>query len=256
MAFARDNYNKVYAPNTRETFRRQVLHQFVQGQIADYNPDNPDMATNSPKAHYAISHAALLVAQAYGTKQFKIEVQKFKGAHDSLVETYQKNRKKHLVSVTLPNGKKIKLSPGDHNQLQKQIIESFASRFIQKPVAVYIGDTKEKALFIDKDFLKANNVNVTEHGKLPDVVIFDKKHNWIFLIEAVTSHGPMNPKRVFELKNMFEKCPIGLVYVSTFLNNKEFMKHFSDISWETEAWVADTPDHMIHLNGDRFMGPR
>ena len=91
---------------------------------------------------------------------------------------------------------------------------------------------------------------------MPDVVIFDEKRNWIFLVEAVTSHGPMNPKRVFELKNMFEKCPIGLVYVSTFLNNKEFMKHFSDISWETEVWVADSPDHMIHLNGDRFMGPR
>ena len=59
MAFIRDRYRKTYAPNTRETFRRQVLHQFVQGHIADYNPDNPSLATNSPLAHYALSEAAL-----------------------------------------------------------------------------------------------------------------------------------------------------------------------------------------------------
>ena len=112
MAFVLDNYGKKYAPNTRETFRRHVLHQFVQGRIADYNPDNPDMATNSPNAHYAISDVALKVTQTYGTKQFEAEVQKFKEDHASLSETYRKDRIKRIVPVTLPNGKTIELSPG------------------------------------------------------------------------------------------------------------------------------------------------
>ena len=140
--------------------------------------------------------------------------------------------------------------------MQAQIIQSFAPQFIQKPVVIYIGDTKEKSLFIEKDFFEKNNVNVSEHGKLPDVVIYDEKRKWLFLIEAVTSHGPMNPKRLFELKEMFKKCSIGIVYVSTFLNKTDYKKYCSDISWDTEVWIAESPEHMIHLNGDRFLGPR
>ena len=28
------------------------------------------------------------------------------------------------------------------------------------------------------------------------------------------------------------------------------------INWDTEVWIAELPEHMIHLNGDQFMGPR
>ena len=55
MDYLEEHYGTNYAPNTRETFRRQVLHQFVQGGIADYNPFEPDLPTNSPKAHYAVT---------------------------------------------------------------------------------------------------------------------------------------------------------------------------------------------------------
>ncbi|MFS2517149.1 MULTISPECIES: BsuBI/PstI family type II restriction endonuclease [Parabacteroides] len=30
----------------------------------------------------------------------------------------------------------------------------------------------------------------------------------------------------------------------------------ADIAWETEVWIAENPGHMIHFNGDRFIGPR
>jgi hypothetical protein len=67
MTFVAENYSKNYAPNTREIVRRQVLHPFVQGRIADYNPDEQDLPVNSPKAHYALSDVALSVIQKYGT---------------------------------------------------------------------------------------------------------------------------------------------------------------------------------------------
>lgn len=256
MTFIKDVYGKDYAPNTRETFRRQVLHQFVQGRIADYNPDEPDLPTNSPRAHYAISEAALKVIQAFGSKRYKAELNNFKASHGSLVEIYQKNRKKQEVPVKLPNGKKVKLSPGKHNELQAAIVEIFAARFVSKPKLLYLGDTAKKNLIIDYASFVLLNVDISDHNKLPDVVLLDSDKKWLFLVEAVTSHGPMNPKRVYELQDMFKDSNHGLIFVSAFPDFVEFKKHSKDISWETEVWIKDFPDHMIHYNGDKFMGPR
>jgi type II restriction enzyme len=256
MTFVSKNYNKDYAPNTRETFRRQVLHQFVQGRIVDYNPDNPDLPTNSPKAHYTISVEVLKVTKVFGSNRFEGEVLNFIKKQGSLLEVYARNKNKKKVPVTLPDGKKVELSPGKHNKLQALIISDFAARFIKEPIVLYIGDTAKKDLHIAYDYFKEFNINISEHDKLPDVVIFDKGNSWLFLIEAVTTHGPMNPKRVFELQELFSKCPYGLVFVSAFLNFTDFKKYSKDIAWETEVWLADFPMHMIHYNGDKFIGPR
>ena len=180
MTFIKDIYGKDYAPNTRETFRRQVLHQFVQGRIADYNPDEPDLPTNSPRAHYAISEAALKVIKAFGSKRYKAELNNFKASHDSLVEIYQKNRKKQEVPVKLPNGKKVKLSPGKHNELQAAIVEIFAARFVSKPKLLYLGDTAKKNLIIDNASFVLLNVDISDHNKLPDVVLLDSDKKWLF----------------------------------------------------------------------------
>ena len=96
----------------------------------------------------------------------------------------------------------------------------------------------------------------SEHDKLPDVELYDEKRQWLFLIEAVTSHGPMTPKRVVELGKMFARCKAGCIYVSAFPDFAEFRKHLKHIAWETEVWIAEIPDHLIHFNGDRFLGPR
>lgn len=256
MDFLKEYHGKAYAPNTRETFRRQVLHQFVQAQVADYNPFDPSLATNSPRAHYAVSEAALKVIRKYGTVGWKDAVAAFLKEHNSLVEIYAHRRGGKLVPVTLPDGTTLKLSPGKHNEVQKAIIEQFAPRFAQGAKPVYLGDTAKKDLYIDKDGLAKLGIPITEHDKLPDVVLHDTKRNWLFLIEAVTSHGPMSPKRIFELQKMLKGCKSGCVYVSAFPDAAEFKKHVKDIAWETEVWLADTPEHLIHFNGDRFFGPR
>jgi type II restriction enzyme len=256
MAFIKDNYGKDYAPNTRETFRRQVLHQFVQGRIADYNPDEPDLPTNSPRAHYSLSEPALSVVQSFGLKDYQKKVAYFKKNQGSLSEIYEKKRESQLVPVTLPNGDRFNLSPGKHNELQAAIIKEFAPRFLTNPKVLYFGDTAKKGLIIDNAAFLLLNANITDHDKLPDVVLYDANKKWLFLIEAVTSHGPMNPKRVFELKEMFKDSNCGIVFVSAFPDFSEFKQHSKDISWDTEVWISDFPAHMIHYNGDKFIGPR
>ena len=256
MAFISKYYLKEYAPNTRETFRRQVLHQFVQAGIADYNPDIPDLPVNSPRAHYAISEIALETIKTFRTNKWKQSVKKFKEQVGELVKKYSRVRELLRVPVKLANGDILHLSPGKHNEVQSAIIEEFASRFAQGSILLYLGDTENKDLYLERDKLKSLGILITEHSKLPDVVIYDEAKDWLYLIEAVTSHGPMSPKRIIELEEFLKECKSGKIYVSAFPDFYEFKKHTNNIAWDTEVWIMEFPEHMIHFNGDRFFGPR
>lgn len=236
--------------------RRQVLHQFVQAGIAEYNPDAPELPTNSPNAHYAITDAALEVVRTFGTDQWEPAVERFTAERVTLLQMYNLPRGQHMVPIRLPNGETVVLSPGMHNQVQGAVVEQFAPRFAPGSTLLYLGDTAKKHLIVDENNLAALGIPLTEHDKLPDVVLFNPDRRWLFLIEAVTSHGPMTPKRVIELRQMLLGCGAGLVFVSAFPDFGEFRKHLRDIAWDTEVWIAEIPDHMIHYNGDRFLGPR
>lgn len=257
MAFVNDNYkvNSPYAPNTRETFRRQVLHQFIQAGVANYNPDDPTLPVNSPKAHYAITKEALEVIQAYGTNNWDSKVLQFIDAYFVLREKYAAERNMHRIPLII-EGKEYSLSPGAHNEVQAAVVNEFAPRFAPGGKLLYIGDTEDKNLKVNTVGLEALHLPITEHSKLPDIVISDDKRGWLFLIEVVTSHGPVSSKRLIELEEFTKDCPYGIVYVTAFPNAREFKKHIDDIAWETEVWLSDKPDHMIHFNGDRFIGPR
>lgn len=257
MAFVNDNYKaeSPYAPNTRETFRRQVLHQFVQASVVNYNPDDLTLPVNSPKAHYAITPEALTVVQGYGKAEWKNKVEKFAQETTMLREKYAAERDLHRIPLII-EGNEYYLSPGAHNEVQSAVVEEFAPRFAPGGKLLYIGDAEDKDLYVNTAGLEALKLPITEHSKLPDIVISDEKRGWLFLIEVVTSHGPVSAKRVVELEEFTKDCPYGIVYVTAFPNAKEFKKHVDDIAWETEVWLSDTPDHMIHFNGDRFIGPR
>lgn len=257
MAFVNENYkaDAPYAPNTRETFRRQVLHQFIQAGVANYNPDDPTLPVNSPKAHYAITEEALEVAKSYGTKNWDSRTQQFAVEYEILRDRYAAERDMHRIPLVI-EGNEYYLSPGAHNEVQAAVVEDFAPRFAPGGKLLYIGDTEDKDLYVNAAGLEALNLPITEHSKLPDIVISDEKRGWLFLVEVVTSHGPVSAKRVIELEEFTKNCPFGIVYVTAFPHAREFKKHVDEIAWETEVWLSDTPDHMIHFNGDRFIGPR
>lgn len=257
MAFVNENYKKdsPYAPNTRETFRRHVLHQFAQSAIVRYNPDNPDLPVNSPKAHYALTIEALDVIKSFKTREWNKKLKIFSNQLPSLRSRYSDDRNMRRIPLVV-EGQEYQLSPGAHNQLQADVINEFAPRFAAGGKLLYIGDTEDKDLYVNTDGLNNLNLPITEHSKLPDIIISDELKEWLFLIEVVTSHGPISSKRLIELEEFTKDCPYGIVYVTAFPDNKEFRRHAGDIAWETEVWLADTPDHMIHFNGDRFIGPR
>lgn len=255
MDWCRDVYGKEYAPNTRETFRRQTLHQFCDGGVALYNPDEPNRAVNSPKACYQIAPELHSVLLTYGTPEWDESLKGHMGNISTLVEQYAMARKMEMIPLKLNDGTDLTLSPGAHSQLIKDIIVEFGPRFAPEAEVIYIGDTGAKEDHFRKERLAELGVTVNRKGKLPDVVLYWEERNWLLLIESVTSHGPVDGKRHGELAKLFANAKPGLVYVTAFPDRKVMAKYLMDLSWETEVWVADAPTHMIHLNGDRFLGP-
>ena len=255
MDWCRDIYGKKYAPNTREVFRRQTLHQFVDGGICRYNPDKPDRPVNSPKACYQITKELHRVLSTYRTDQWESALGEWLKNQKTLIEQYAMEREMKMIPLKLDGGKEIKLSPGDHSQLIHDIVTEFGPRFAPGSEVIYIGDTGTKEEFIEKDRLAKLGVIVDRKGKMPDVVLYWPKKDWFLLIESVTSHGPVDGKRHAELSKLFSTATPGLVYVTAFPDRKIMAKYLADISWETEVWTADAPTHLIHFNGERFLGP-
>lgn len=258
MDYTEAVWGKKYAPNTRETFRRFVLHQLVEARVADYNPDNPKLPTNSPRAHYAITPPALRVVQAYGTPAFAKRLARFKEEQGALIERYKREREGNMVPVRLPDGKELKLSPGTHNEVGAAVINAFAPRFAPGALVLYLGDSADKNAHVDAEYLGRLGVPSNAHGKLPDVVLYDEAKDWLYLVEIAASHGPVDHKRWLEMEALLKRggCKAGRIYVSAFPTFAEFRRHAGEIAWETEVWVAENPSHLIHYNGDRFMGPR
>ena len=251
IAYTKENYGITYAENSRETFRKQAMHHFRNAAFIEDN----GLATNSPNYRYRLTEEMLKTVQQFGTNSWGEARDAFLTMHESLINLYASKRTIRKMPVII-NGKDFTFSPGKHNELQKAIIEEFAPRFAPNTECLYVGDTIEKDLVKNEDKLRDLGFEITLHDKMPDVVLYSPEKNWLYFIESVTSVGPMEPKRIKEIEEMTSRVTAGKIFVTAFLDFKTFKKFSETLAWETEVWIADMPDHMIHLNGDKFLGPR
>ena len=204
---------------------------------------------------YRLTDEMLLLVKTFQSNQWEKQKNNFLKTHQNLIDLYSSKKAVRKMPVKI-NGDDFTFSPGKHNQLQKLIIEEFAPRFAEKSECLYVGDTIQKDLVKNEEKLKELGFEITLHDKMPDVVLYSEDKNWIYFIESVTSVGAMEPKRIKEIEEMTENVSAGKIYVTAFLDFKTFKKFSESLAWETEVWIADMPDHMIHLNGDKFLGPR
>jgi len=137
----RDRFNKEYAENTRETVRRQVIHQFEQAHIVIRNPDDLTLPTNSPRTHYALSEAAVRTIRKYGSDEWIEAAQDFLENQRALIERYDREKEQHRIPLVMEGGEIYTLSPGAHSQLQAQIINDFGPLFAPGARVLYVGDT-------------------------------------------------------------------------------------------------------------------
>jgi hypothetical protein len=255
IQFIKTAYGIAYAPNTRETIRDEAVKYFVAEVLLLRNPDKPDRPTNSGQTVYQIEPTALRLLQTYGTLDWPASLAAYQLKRTAIRAEIERQRRLIRTAVRLPSGDEITLSPGGQNPLIKAVIEEFCARFVPDGTVLYIGDTEGKFLNYEREALSALGINLAAPEKMPDVVVHDTKRNWLVLIEAVTSAGPVDSKRRQELKTLFANAKAGLVYVTAFATREAMRVFLSDISWETEVWIASAPDHLIHFNGERFLGP-
>lgn len=250
IQFANTYYGTSYAENSRETFRKQALHRFRTAALVEDN----GKATNSPNYRYRLTDETLQLIRNLDTNEWNKHLKLFLTYHEKLVDIYASKKKMTMMPVKI-NGDDFSFSAGKHNELQKAIIEDFAPRFAPNAECLYVGDTIEKDLVKNVEKLLELGFEITLHDKMPDVVLYREDKNWIYFVESVTSVGPMDPKRILEIEELTKNVSAGKIYVTAFLDFKTYKKFAEELAWETEVWIAEMPEHMIHLNGDRFMGP-
>lgn len=251
IQFANIYYGSTYAENSRETFRKQALHHFRNAALVEDN----GKATNSPNYRYRLTEETLQMVRTFQTSEWQKSVSRFLEYHEKLVDMYASKKKMTMMPVRI-NGADFQFSIGRHNELQKAIIQEFAPRFAPNSECLYVGDTIEKDLVKNVDKLKELGFEITLHDKMPDVVLYREDKDWIYFVESVTSVGPMDAKRILEITEMTKNVVVGKIFVTAFLDFKTYKRFSENLAWETEVWIAEMPEHMIHLNGDKFLGPR
>lgn len=256
MDWLAKHYGKVYKPNTRETVRRRTLHQFVGAGLVAENPNEPGRPPNSPKWCYQLQEEALALVQTIGEPGHEDAVSTYLDDLPGMLAAYEAAREIERVPVTLPNGESVALSPGGQNLLIRDMVHEFCPRFTPGGEVLYIGDAArgDEGVY-EKKVLAALGVTLHARGKMPDLIVYVPDRNWLVLLEAASSHGPVDFTRHAELKTLFADSTAGLVFVSCFPTRAHMRQYLHEIAWETDVWCAEHPDHLIHFNGERFLGP-
>lgn len=253
IAFENENFGEKIAMGSYDDIRRKDLKPLTDLGYVVNSADFDMSATNNPTRGYALSAPFCKLIQSYGTKSWSKTLALFTETQRKLREELERKRAAEKVPVTLPSGVNLEFSAGEHNILQKRIIEDFLPEFGMGAQVLYVGDTSNKYLFRDEEALKAINSFTLEHDELPDIVAYSQEKNLLFLIEAVHSSGPMSESRIAALKSLLKDCPAKIAFFTAFLDMKEFRKWLTQIAWETEVWIADIPHHLVHFNGCKFL---
>ena len=253
IAFINAAFDEAISPESYDDIRRKDLVLLVAAGIV--RPSKPGAARNDSTRGYALAPPFAAAARLLPDGEWREELAKAQAGTKTLAAEFDAVRLMQLVPIRLPDGMTLEFSPGEHNRLQKAIIEEFLPRYGYGAEVLYVGDAADKFLYYNAERLKELNFAELAHGKLPDVIAYSAEKNWLYLMEAVHTSGPISPLRKLTLFNLAQKCAAQVIYVSAFANRGDLQRFVTAIAWETEVWIANAPDHLIHWNGDRFLGP-
>ena len=255
IRFINDHYGETIADSSYDDIRRENTDYLVEAGLVLSSPNKPDAQKNDGTRSYAANPSAVDLLRKFGQPGWNDVAAEFVTNHGNLGNILERNRAQNKIKVSLPDGIEIQLAQGAHNELQQAIIEEFLPRFVPNAEVLYVGDTSNKELFKQIERLKELRFFEVAHDRLPDVIVYDPARNWLLLIEAVHSSNPISKLRHRILEKAAKDCTVGIVYVSVFKDRKSLAQWVTEISWETEVWLVESPDHMIHFNGSKFLGP-
>lgn len=255
IEYVNARFEEQISSGSYDDIRRKDLRLPVLAGIILKSANNPDASTNNPTRAYALNPEYAPILQAYGTDGWESDARDFLSGRKTLDERLDDARPMDAVPISLPSGVVLQLSRGKHNELQKAVIEEFLPRYGEGSKLLYVGDTAKRLLHLDTGKLKSIRFFELAHDELPDVIAYSERKNWLYLIEAVHSSGPISKLRHEQLRNLAKGCLAEIIYITAFLDRRTFRKYAPEIAWETEVWIAEAPDHIIHFDGKRFLGP-
>lgn len=255
IKFWNTHYGENLADSSYDDVRRKDLAYLVEAMLVARSAANPGADTNDGTRGYALTQEALTLLRSFGRDDWEDQLQRFRRTVPDLEDRLAKARKFNMVPVTLPDGTQLDLSAGPHNEIQKAVIEDFLPRFSKGARVLYLGDANRKMLHLDEDELQRLKIAVPDRSILPDILAYEPERNWLFLIEAVHSSNPISPLRLLKLKQLTEEADVGCLFVTAFASTAMFARFAKEIGWETEVWIADQPDHLVHFDGGRHLAP-
>jgi BsuBI/PstI restriction endonuclease domain/BsuBI/PstI restriction endonuclease HTH domain len=252
--FINQHYSESISKGSYDDFKRKEIDLLLPDSIVI--PGFVERsAVNDSRSGYAICSTHVEAIRKFGTPDWDAAVESLLARKVSLREQLDTRRNLSMISITLPAGLELSFTPGNHNELQKAIIEQFLPRYGCGCEVLYIGDSSDKYLYLNREKLLKLGFPEPKHEELPDIIAFSEQQGWIYLIESVTSFGEISQIRKIELERITKKCTNPIIFVTAFPNRATYRKYCANLAWETEVWIASDPDHLIHLNGSKFLGP-
>ena len=246
--------SKPYAENSRETFRKDNIKPWISAGILE---PKAGLATNDSDNSYRFTSYFAALLRTYGTEQWEENLADYKATHISYAEYLKQTKTVEREYIAEYEGINISLKKSAHNKLQVNILESLIPLICkEKPELLYIGDATNRDLWQKNERLEELGIHIfSQSGNLPDIIVYDRCAKRIIFIEAYHSTGPFTIDRVNDIKALC-KCEEGTeaAFITAFDSTAKMLKNYKDVAWDTDMWSADEPTHLVHKNGDKFIG--
>lgn len=246
--------NKPYAENSRETFRKSTIKPWVSAGILEAKAG---LATNDKDYSYRFSSYFAALLRSYGTEQWEETLSDYNNTHVSYAEYLKQTKTVERDYKIDYEGSCISLKKSAHNKLQMDVLQKLIPLICEnKPELLYIGDATDRDLLQKNQRLDELGIHVlSESETMPDLILYDAGKKRIIFVEAYHSTGLFSLDRVNTLKNLCH-CVKGTeaAFITAFDSTSKMLKHYKEIAWDTDIWATDEPTHLLHKNGDKFIG--
>ena len=245
IEFARHECGKEVAENTRESYRKLSLKPLCdEGLVIRHQ-----LSTNDPKTFYRLHPEMLRLLTCPAPLERRWLAQEL-SAQQSQGKGWRQQSNRSEVPVEVGQAQPFFLSPGAHSRLTAAVVELYAPVFLKRPKVVYLGDTRHKDGYQNRDLMRELNLPVQVAANLPDVILYCEANRCLVVIEVVASSGPISTARLYQLETLVEQsAALGcqLRYVTVFPSRRLFRRFVEDIAWGTQVWIADEPEHVVYF---------
>lgn len=253
IKFINDNFAERISDASYDDIRRKDLRLPMLAGLIIGSKEHAN--TNDGTRGYVLNPAYGDLVRSFGTAEWQNKLANYLTGTITLAEEFEGKRYLPATPVKLPDGTEISLQPGKHNELQKAIVEVFLPIYGYDPIVLYLGDANRKLLHIDREKLRDLNFPEISHEELPDIIAYSTREKWLYLIEAYHTSNPIDNVRLKILREKTASCTCQVIFVTAFLTRAKFRSKAGELAWETEVWIAEEPDHLIHFDGKKYLRP-